>query len=125
MKAIFIDVKKETVERIELPDNSHARMTRIYALLGCRYVDAVRLDTANDAVFVDDEGLLGDMSQQRFFWLEGTHAPLAGFGIILGADYEGETVAPTITLEEVQSRLHFVRYRPAQEPHPADTDDLR
>lgn len=119
MKAILIDPRTKTLEGIELPDDSRARMERIYALLGCSYVDCVRLDTGRDAVFVDDEGLLGDLSAQRFFWLEGTHSPLAGAGVIMGADEEGETVAPTIALDEVAERLHWVHWA----PEPLDAED--
>lgn len=112
MKAIHIDAERKTVESVELPDEGAARMERLRELVRCEFVDAVRLETGRDAVFVDDEGLLGDLSRQQFFWLVGLPTPLAGSGVIMGADDEGETVEPVITLEQVKRRVRWVRWNP-------------
>jgi hypothetical protein len=55
---------------------------------------------------VDDEGLL--KPQEGFFIYEGYRQPLAGNGLVLGTDEEGESVDPKMTLEELKSRVTFM-----------------
>lgn len=59
----------------------------------------------NDAVFVDDNGLLKDCT--RFFRLQGYHEPLAGKGLIVGADRAGDAVSAKIALGEIMGRVSF------------------
>ena len=58
-----------------------------------------------DAIFVDDEGLFKD--DQRFFMLRGYHEPLAGRGLVLGANAEGDTTSPKITMEKLTELISF------------------
>ena len=76
--------------------------------IGAPYVDAVNLDDKH-CVWVDDEGLL-----QKFVWLwdikskfhpEGKR--LAGLGLVTGYDEEGETVPPTMSIDELNDSLTF------------------
>jgi hypothetical protein len=59
-----------------------------------------------DTLWVDDEGLL--KGETKFFELEGYRQPLAGCGLILGHDGNGESVGTTIPLELVKSKVRFV-----------------
>lgn len=59
----------------------------------CRIADG-------DGIFVDDEGLLKPCD--HFFIWKDYPQPLAGRGLILGCDEEGNSVAPRVTLEEAR-----------------------
>ena len=64
----------------------------------------VHWDEFND-IFIDDEGLYVD--DQAFFSIAGTHSELvlAGKGLILGHDSEGDTTDTDLTLEEIRSAV--------------------
>tara|TARA_R100001594_G_scaffold80379_1_gene114892 strand:+ start:1119 stop:1454 length:336 start_codon:yes stop_codon:yes gene_type:complete len=102
MKAILIDVKNEEVKEVEHDDT----LKNIYELVGCSTFDVVRIDNIN-GIYVDDEGLF--VEDQLFFTYHGdTYSQtLAGNGLILGVDSEGNSIAPTITLEEVEEAIDF------------------
>lgn len=105
MKAILIDPFNETVTEVE----HNGDYKHIYALLShpdhpvdCFTVVRIEYD---DAIFVDDEGLLKD--PKHFFVLEGYDQPLAGKGLVLGTNVVGESVSPVSTLEDVRKRVSF------------------
>jgi len=102
MKAILIDVKTQEVKEVEY-DNT---LQNIYDLIDCRAFDIVRIDDAND-IFVDDEGLLKD---NLYFEYSGKEriAQLAGSGLVLGYNQEGETIATTLTVEDVKGKVRFL-----------------
>lgn len=100
MKGILIDPFARTVTRVDVAKGIDA----IYSLIQARPFDCVRIDERN-AIFVDDEGLYRD--DQRFFQFRGYPQPLAGRGLILGNDREGETVSCTLTLADVKGRVTF------------------
>jgi hypothetical protein len=102
MKAILIDVKKEEVREVEHDDT----LKNIYELVDCATFDVVRIDNTN-GIYVDDEGLF--VENQLFFTYHGdTYSQtLAGNGLILGVDSEGNSIAPTLTIEEVQEAIDF------------------
>jgi hypothetical protein len=77
----------------------------IYELIGADCYDCARINGKGDGVFVDDEGLFKE--EQAFFWHEDYPQPLAGKGLILGCDDEGESVRPHTTIEEVRSKVSF------------------
>lgn len=70
-------------------------------------MDIVHIEN-NDAVYVDEVGLLRDMSEQRFFYFEGCRNPLAGRGLILGTTNDGYSKDPVTSLEEVCKKVSFV-----------------
>lgn len=69
----------------------------------------VNLDDG-DAIFVDDEGLLKPCD--RFFVWAGYHQPLAGKGLILGSDDEGETQSVKIAIDKVKRMTEFLERHP-------------
>lgn len=97
--------------------------TNIYTHLGIDTFTVVDLGFDNgDAVFVDDEGLL--KSDQRFFQIDGYPQPIAGRGLVLGTDEEGESVTPKITLSKLKGLISWVRpdlELQGFEPIPEDT----
>ena len=76
----------------------------IYNLIDCRTFDCVRCGKYD--LFVDDEGLFKE--DQKFFATFDYPQPLAGKALVVGVDREGETIPPSITLEELEARILFV-----------------
>ena len=103
MKAILIDVVNEEVREVEHDDT----LASIYKLVDCGTFDVVRIDDVN-SIYVDDEGLF--VEDQLYFKYTGTtdSVSLAGNGLVLGVDDEGETTPPSLTLKEVQKAITFL-----------------
>jgi hypothetical protein len=102
MKAILIDPFTKTITEVE----HNGDYKQIYELIGCYCFTAVNLDNKGNAVYVDDNGLIEDIDNQQFFMIfnqDGVPAVLAGKGLILGCDAEGESVSTTISLEAARS----------------------
>ena len=102
MKAILIDVKTQ-----EIKEGDHdGKLQNIYDLIDCRTIDIVRIDDVN-GIFVDDEGLLKDNLYFEYSGSENVFK-LAGSGLILGVDDEGNSISPTLTVEDVKSKVNFL-----------------
>jgi len=75
-----------------------------------------------DAIFVDDEGLLTDEPKQ-FFRIDDSiisntnPGPLCGRGLVLGADDEGDSVDAKVTLKKLNEA---VRWMTEEEVGPVD-----
>lgn len=107
MKGYVIDPEQQTITEIE--HNGDYR--QIYELIdnGGSPFCTVRISAANDIIFLDDEGLLKD--PEFFFCVSGYAQPLAGKGLVLAIDDEGETVAARISLEALTDMISFRRLR--------------
>lgn len=100
--AFLIDPFTETVAKVAY-DGDYRTVTR---LIDCQTLDAVRIDRKGNTIFVDDEGLVSDKPVQGMWSYMGENTvQLAGRGLVLGTDGEGESASPTITLEAVASRI--------------------
>lgn len=100
--AILIDPHAQTVQSVEWNgDYKH-----IYQLIDCDCYDVARINKHGDGVFVDDEGLYKE--NQAFFVVDGYPQPLAGKGLILGVDAEGESVAPNVALGHIANTITWV-----------------
>jgi len=106
MRAILINPQDETVTEVEWNgDYKH-----IYRLIDAACFDCVRLgDKAENTIYVDDEGLLnGKARDVGMFRVDGDNpAYLAGKGLILATDKEGESVGTDLTLESVRAIVAF------------------
>ena len=102
MKAILIGVYAQEV--IEVVHDG--TLQNIYDLLVCRTFDVVRIDDVN-SIFVDDEGILKD---NLYFEYSASDRvlQLAGNGLILGVDDEGNSISPTLTVEDVKGKVNFL-----------------
>lgn len=100
MKAILINSKDRTIVEVE----HNGDYKQIYTLIGADTFDVVGIDDVN-SIYVDDEGLLNN--PRYFFEWQGYGQPLAGNGLILGVDDEGDTVATNLTVEYVNSMVSF------------------
>ena len=94
MRAIKIDSVEHTVEVIDFEGDFQA----IQKEIDVDILTAVYLEGEN-TLFVDDEGLYKDTD---FFMVEGNLQPLAGNGLILSADEEGETIGTDMEVPEVR-----------------------
>jgi len=98
MRAILIDPFTQTIEEVDYSGD----YKDIYGLIQCDLFTTVYLpNTSDDTLFVDDEGLY--VENQRFFKIDGFEQPLAGRGLMLGTDEEGESVDCMSTVEEVKA----------------------
>ena len=102
MKAILIDVKTQEIKEVE-HDNT---LQNIYDLIDCRAFDLVRIDDVN-SIFVDDEGILKDNLYFEYSGSENVFK-LAGNGLVLGVDDEGNSISPTLTVEDVEGKVNFL-----------------
>jgi hypothetical protein len=100
-KAYLIDPVTRTVEEVNYSND----FTDIYDLIDCDTFTCVNFNKHNDTIFVDDEGLF--KSDQQFFHVQGYPQPLAGKGLILGTDDEGESVSPVIGYEDFCKLVTF------------------
>lgn len=101
MKAYLIDPEARTITEVE-HDGDYRQ---IYEFIDADCFDLARLNEHGDGIYVDDEGLF---TKRCFFHVEGYSHPLAGKGLVLGCDEEGNSTAPTITLEWLKERVEFL-----------------
>lgn len=100
MRALLIDPTTQTISEVDYSGDFH----HIYELLDCSTFDVVSIDPAHD-IYVDDEGLLKQPSM--FFEYKGYQTPLAGKGLVLCHDDEGNSTAATMSLDELKSQVVF------------------
>ncbi len=101
MKAYLIDPFQQNVTEVEF--NGDYR--EIYKLIACDCFTTVRINAQGDVIFLDDEGLLHGPTD--FFKHDSYPDPLAGKGLVLGTDAEGDSVAPNISFEELKAQVQF------------------
>ena len=103
MKAYFIDSEKKEIKEVE-----YTNWEQISPMLGARSFDVATFNKKEDCVYVDDEGLLSLTENSKFFEIKGYPQPLAGNGLVLGTNDEGESIEPSITLEELKGMVTFL-----------------
>lgn len=102
-KTFLIDPFAQTITEVEY----RGEYRHIYELIDADCYDAARINRHGDALFVDDEGLFKE--EQAFFMHKDYPQPLAGKALLLGCRAsDGETIAPTETLEELTANVRFV-----------------
>lgn len=102
MKAYWINTPNKTVEEIEY-DDDYKSISKDW--LKCDYFTVVRID-GGDVVYVDDEGLING-NEHGWFQLLTYHQALKGYGLVLGTDNEGNSVAPKISLDDLRLLVNF------------------
>ena len=101
MKGILIDPEKGTITEVEVEKGIDA----IYKLIDCDCFDIQHINERakqTNGIYVDDNGLCG---QIKFGFQYGENQPIAGKGLILGCDRNGETVDTNLNLEEVKATV--------------------
>ena len=78
----------------------------IYEHVGASLLCTCDINKAGDTIYLDDEGL---MNKKLFFKLTGCKNPLAGKGLVLGTDPQGNSISPvTETLESLEEKITFI-----------------
>ena len=98
-KAILIDVYNRTITEVNVEG--------LKGLQNCvgGYIETAHHDGDND-IFVNEEGLF--LPNRCWFNYEGGHQPFSGNGIMVGSNYDGDTVDCTMTVEEVTKKVKFL-----------------
>lgn len=101
MDAYLINPYDKTFEIVE-HDGDYKQIQK---LIRAHHFDLARLPNG-DAIYVDDEGLL--KNPRHFFLHKDYPNPLAGYGLVLGVDYEtGDSTSPKMSFEELKSQIIF------------------
>jgi hypothetical protein len=106
MRGILIDPFAEKVQVVEVSSD----FRDIYRHIQADCFTIVRLTARNEreeTLYVDDNGLY--VENQRFFIWHEYPQPLAGRGLILGTDMEGETVSSEMKIEEAVRKISWLR----------------
>lgn len=125
MQAILINPFDKTIEEIEYSGD----WRDISSLLECDIFTTAYFADTTDSVYIDDEGLY--VEDQAFFTIGDYPQPLAGRGLILGCNDEGDSVDCETTLEEAKAMVKFVGNDPMGKPEPSftvvgfDDDDFK
>jgi len=115
MKAYLINPTTKTIEQIDYSGDYHD----IYKLCNYDIFTVVTLTGDDDGVFVDDEGLLKE--DQDFFYVThengdlSQYVMLAGCGLVLGCNADGDSCEPKITIEQLRSRIHWANPMEAEQ----------
>jgi len=121
MQAILIDPYTQTIEVVDYSGD----WRDIKTLLGCELFTTVYISD-EDSIYVDDEGLY--VEDQRFFKLKGYPQPLAGRGLVIGTDEEGNSTDCVSTLEQIQDMVEFcpegTHVEPVMTVFPPDDEDF-
>jgi hypothetical protein len=101
VEAYFIDAANKTVTRIEYDGN----WRNISKTIGCDRFTVVNVNEHGDGIFLDDEGHYED--DQNYFWFDGYPTMLAGNGLVLGTDKDGDSIEPCQSIEWFNERIRF------------------
>jgi hypothetical protein len=103
MQAYLIDPQARTIKPVEYGGG----IDSIYKLIDADTFDLARFNEQGDGIFVDDEGLLHGPVYQ-FFGVRGYGQPLAGKGLVLGCDEEGNSVSPSVSLDWLKANTFWI-----------------
>ena len=108
MKAYLIDPLLKEVTEVEHTNGGDDGLKSIYKHTRCNCIDLVRINGEGDVIFVDDNGLLHGIPFGMFVVTGNAgSAALAGYGLVLGTDTEGDTVEPKVTLDALRAMVTF------------------
>ena len=103
MKCILIDPAARAVSEVARPGKD---FREIYGLIDADTFTVVAV-SETEALYLDDNGLLTDEPVYMFKW-RGYDSPLAGKGLIVGVDAEGEDVDTKMTVDEVSAQIEWL-----------------
>lgn len=109
MRGILINSYDRSITEVE----TTGHLADMYQLLRVSMVEVVHLE--HDDLWVDEEGLLTITQNTMFFKLEGIEQPIAGSGLILSADAQGECVSTKMDIEELENKISFLTVKQIME----------
>lgn len=102
MKSILIDPKNQAIKEVEYNGN----FKHIYKLIDADTFDIARLYDNGEGAYIDDEGLF---KEKQYFWIHRNFpTPLAGAGLLLGADEDGNDKQPETSIEKLTHDVKWV-----------------
>lgn len=103
MRAYLINPHDQTITEVDYSGD----YCQIYDLIECQTFDVARINDRGDVIYVDDEGMFHN---SEFFDLPGYSQPLAGLGLVLGTNDEGESTSPSnlVTLNWLRDQTRFL-----------------
>lgn len=105
MKAIKIDVVKKQVYYIDMDEGIES----LHKELECETFTVPYILENDDALYVDDEGLLVTPDALKgAFAIKGSNQPYFGHGILEGTNDNGESIDVKSSLEEIQEKVVFL-----------------
>ena len=102
MKAFRIDPINKKITEVKYDGN----YKQIYDYIDARTFDVATLYENGDGVYIDDEGLF--VENQHFWIHKNFPTPLAGIGLLLGLDEEGDSTTPKTTIEKLTGDVKWV-----------------
>jgi len=103
MEAIKINSEERKIEIIEI--NNWKQIAPAIGN-GCTIFACPVSFENGDTIYIDDEGLYNNF--EGGFIMEDWYCPLVGNAIILGTDYEGESIDAQSTIEEIEKSIKWV-----------------
>ena len=114
MKAYLIDPASKEIIIVDFPtknskglDDVDTELASIYANLKCNTIDIVRFCPSH-FLFVDDNGLLGDLKKQSFFTIKGYPGILAGRALMLRQGKDGDSESPTFPIDLIRENVAWL-----------------
>ena len=112
MRAILINPIDETIKEVFYEGNKqYSRLHWIQDTINCDTIDGVRLDEWGQYMYVDDNGMLSNMNY-FFRYTDNSYFVepilLAGKGLVVGTNEEGNDIEPELTIEDLRSRIQFL-----------------
>ena len=102
MKAFRIDPINQSITEVKY----NGDYKQIYTHIDAKTFDHATLYENGDGAYIDDEGLF---VKNQYFWIHKNYpTPLAGIGLLLGSNEEGDSTTPKTTIEELKRDVKWV-----------------
>lgn len=109
MQGYLVDPFEKKVSRVSTSGYPHFKeliKVDLICAVTVKVYDDGSFMSKRDTLWVDDEGLY--VKDQAYFQVEGYAQPLAGYGILLGTDEEGETVGAYMEFKPFKRMISFL-----------------
>ena len=109
MLAFLINPETENIEVVEYDGDfrniQQMIEARLFTTVCIKYDEEKGISTD---IYVDDEGMLDLQPTTKFFKHQDYIYPLAGKGLVLSGDTEGESISPMISKEELEKKISYM-----------------
>jgi len=112
VRAILIDPFLEKVSEVKIGTD----LEQLYSTLGCDLITITRLGVGVNALdmILDDEGLLKNSEEQRYFKYKLFSQPFAGKALLVCSDKMGNTTSVPDTLFPHHIEKDIIWYKPSE-----------
>lgn len=102
MHAVLVDPATQTISNVDYTGD----LEHMYKLLNVDIVEVVDMGEAGD-LWVDEEGLFKVTADAMFIVSDLLHQSIAGRGLILGVNEDGETIAAPHDADYYKNKFQF------------------